>query len=197
MVNSGMAVAGAAALVWLVLTGRPGVGLLAGLAWTAVAVALVALVALAAAVWPAVGRAVADDRIAAMPPSAFARHVWLRIPLLTALAEEALFRGVVWSLLDRAGGTVAALLGSAVAFAVSHVVVGLEQARQRDTGAGGWVAATLAATFGAGLVLGGLRAVTGGIWAPAGVHAAVNAGLALVARRQRSRPPAASPPPGD
>lgn len=46
-----------------------------------------------------------------------------------------------------------------------------------------WIAVTVLATTGAGVVLGALRWSTGGIWAPAGVHAVVNATLAWGARR--------------
>lgn len=191
VVNTGVALAGIGAAVWVVLRGEPTVGLGAGLVWTAGAAAVVAAVALAARLAPAVGRALADPRMAAMPGPAFARHVWLRIPLLSALAEELLFRGLVFGLLDRAGGTGWALVGSAVAFAASHVAVGADQARQRGTATGRWVAVTVAATFGAGLALGALRAGTGGVWAPAGVHAVVNAGLAVVARRHGAVRPTA------
>lgn len=183
VVNLGVAVAGVAAATWVVVRGDPWAGVTAGLAWTAVTAVVLGVVAIVATRVPRVAAALADERMAAMPRAAFTRHVTLRIPLLSALAEEVLFRGVVWGLLERAGGTGTALLGSAVAFAVSHAVVGAQQAEAQGRDRGRWVLVTLAATFVAGLALGGLRWATGGVWASTGVHATVNVCLALLARR--------------
>lgn len=193
VVNVGVGLAGLAAATWVVVRGDPWVGLPGGLAWTAAALAAVTVLAGVAERVPSVGTALADERMAGMPRAAFTRHVTLRIPLLSALAEEVVFRGVVYGLLERAGGTVAALLGSAAAFAASHVAVGAVQAERQGRGRATWVGTTLAATFVAGLALGALRWGTGGVWAPAGVHAVVNAGLALLARRHGAG--AASPSP--
>lgn len=131
-------------------------------------------------------RLLADRRMAGMSPRRFVVHVGLRIPLLSGLAEEIIFRGVVWELLARAGGPRSATLWSSAAFGASHLAVAREHAAREGQPAAVWVAATVTATFAAGLALGWLRRVTGTIWSPAGVHTAANIVLSVTGRRMGS-----------
>jgi membrane protease YdiL (CAAX protease family) len=83
----------------------------------------------------------------------------LPLSLLAAVAEEALFRRVAYAELAR-WGAVAAVLGSALLFAVIHVpLYGL---------------AAFPVDLGAGLVFGWQRWATGSWVASAGTHAAAN-----------------------
>lgn len=193
-VRVGTSLAALAGGWWLFTSSDPGRGVVAGLAWTAGTLVVMGTVVAAARRWPGIARLLADRRISAMDPSEFRLHVWLRIPLQTALVEEVLFRGVVWRLLERQGGLVAAWVGSAVAFGLAHVAVARDQARREERPIGGWIGITVLATTVAGLLLGWLRWSTGAIWAPVGVHAAVNAMLALAARE--SPPASTEPDPG-
>ena len=82
---------------------------------------------------------------------------WTPLVTLVAVSEEVALRGALYSVLARRGGTGAAIVVSSVAFALMHVPLY------------GWQAAPL--DLAAGLVLGGLRFLTGGVLAPAVAHA--------------------------
>jgi len=118
-------------------------------------------------------------------------RVLVGLPLLTVIPEELAFRGVTWALLRRAAGTRAATLGSSVLFGLWHVLAALGGGPANETAAGALgegpagvaarVAGTVLVTFLAGLLLCGLRAVSGRLLAPIGAHWAVNgAGIVLV-----------------
>jgi len=82
--------------------------------------------------------------------------------LLAALAEEILFRGFLqYGLTRQIGGRQAVLLGSLL-FAAGHIPTLVIQ-RQLNL-------VTLVAMFGLGVLLCRIRAATGSIWLPAGVH---------------------------
>ncbi len=179
--------AAAAAAWWSARAGSLWTGLGAAVPWTLGALAATTTVVVVTEAVPSLRGTLADRRMAAMDRAAFTRHVLLRIPVLTALVEELLFRGALWVVLRAVGGEVLALAGTAVVFSLSHVAVAAEQARREGRAVVPWVAVTLAATAVAGLALGWLRLVTGGVWAPVGVHAAVNAVLAVGARRAAGR----------
>jgi uncharacterized protein len=187
VVHAGVAVAGAAGALWLFTRYDLARGLDMAWVWTPLAVAIATAVVGIAHVVPPVGRILCDRRIVDMSTAGFFTHTLLRIPLLTAVAEEVLFRGVVWFLLERLGGTTTAWIGSSVAFALAHVVVAFQQARREGYPLVRWIASTLASTGGAGLLLGGLRLLTGGIWASVGVHAAFNMIFAFGARSIAAR----------
>lgn len=160
-------------------------------AWTLAAVVPAGIVALLARLSRRVGTVVWDRRMAQMSRGTFAAHVGIRIPVLTAFAEEVVHRGVVWWALEGVGGTTLALWGSTATFALGHLVVARDQAvREGREGAATWtwVATTVVATGLAGLFLGWLRLRTGGIWAGVGVHAAVNMVLAFGGRFARREP---------
>jgi membrane protease YdiL (CAAX protease family) len=92
------------------------------------------------------------------PASAF--PLWAAVVTLVAVAEEALLRGALMSLLLRRVGPEAAVGVAAVAFALLHVPVY------------GWVAVPL--DLAVGVWLGGLRLATGGAGAPAVAHTAAD-----------------------
>lgn len=82
---------------------------------------------------------------------------WAAVTVLVAAAEEAVLRGVLFDRIRSAGGLLAAVLVTAIAFALLHVPLY------------GWHVVPL--DLAVGLALGGLRVATGGILAPAVAHA--------------------------
>jgi membrane protease YdiL (CAAX protease family) len=82
--------------------------------------------------------------------------VWALVTALVATAEEAMLRGALLSALDDAGGPILAVIGSSVAFAVMHVPLY------------GWGVVPI--DLGAGVLLAGLRYVSGGTLAPTVAH---------------------------
>lgn len=83
--------------------------------------------------------------------------VWSPLVTAIAVAEEAVLRGALFSSVESRLGTAAALMLTSVAFALMHLpLYGL---------------AALPLDLAAGLWLGGLRILTGGIAAPAAAHA--------------------------
>lgn len=187
VVHVGAALAGIGGAIWLFTRFDIGRGVHMAWVWTLAGVAVATLVVAVAHLSAPVGRMLCDRRIGQMSTAGFFTYTLLRIPLLTAVAEEVLFRGVVWLLLERLAGSTGAWIGSSVAFALAHVVVAWQQARREGYSLVRWIASTLASTGAAGLLLGGLRLLTGGIWAPVGVHAAVNMILAFGARSMAAR----------
>jgi membrane protease YdiL (CAAX protease family) len=104
--------------------------------------------------------------VALLPPAAsgeapairiLAFGPWAAATVLVAAAEEAVLRGALFDGLVRLGGPVAAIVLTSVAFALMHVP------------SYGWHVVPL--DLGAGLLLGGLRLLSGGIAAPAIAHA--------------------------
>lgn len=82
---------------------------------------------------------------------------WAAITILVAIAQEAVLRGALFRRLDRLAGPAAAVLVTAVVFALMHVPLY------------GWHVVPL--DLAVGLALGGLRVATGGFAAPAAAHA--------------------------
>lgn len=187
VVSLGVGAVGVAGTIWLFTAVDPERGLSTAWMWTAVAAVISGSVVVAGHLFPSVARAISDRRINDMSNGGFVAYAFLRIPLLTALTEEVLFRGVVWILLSRIGGSTMAWIGSTVAFALAHVAVAVQQARREGYPIVRWLAGTLFTTGAAGLGLGWLRLWTGGIWASVGVHAVVNVVFALGARSVASK----------
>ncbi|GAA2888717.1 hypothetical protein Acy02nite_70670 [Actinoplanes cyaneus] len=97
------------------------------------------------------------------------------VPLATVVVEEVAFRGVLWGLIDRDHGPVWATGVTALLFGLWHL------APERP-----WTDALFTAV--AGVVLGVLRALGGGLLAPVLVHwAADGLGVLAAARVSRSR----------
>ena len=123
------------------------------LAWPAVlAIGLAAVAAASLATGP--GLAVRADPVA------------LALVVLAAVAEEALFRGALYGLLERLG-PVAAVAGAALAFALVHVPL--------------YGMAALPVDLGAGLLLSWQRWASGRWTVPAATHAVANL-LAVISR---------------
>ena len=81
---------------------------------------------------------------------------WLAVTALVATAEEAMLRSAILSALDEAGGPVLAVIGSSTAFALMHVPLY------------GWGVVPI--DLAAGVLLAGLRYLSGGIAAPTVAH---------------------------
>lgn len=186
-------IAWGAGLAWSLL-GLDPQDLAAGLRWGWLAVLLVAVgmavIAAGAGRSAIVARLLADRR-ADLPPDELAFHAFVRIPIGTALFEEVVFRGVLLGALLAVTSTAAAVAASSVVFGLWHVVPTLrtldingveDPAARRRAVAGAVVATTLA-----GVVLAGLRLVSGSVAAPVLAHAAVNSlGLLVAAFHRRS-----------
>jgi membrane protease YdiL (CAAX protease family) len=119
--------------------------------------ALAAQLTWAAAVGVADGSA---GRLALGPGAWFAGGLaaWAAITVLVATAEELVLRGVLFDAIEHAfgGNVVAAVMVTSVVFALIHVPLY------------GWHVVPL--DLGVGLLLGGLRLVSGGVIAPAAAH---------------------------
>jgi membrane protease YdiL (CAAX protease family) len=112
------------------------------------------------------------------------------IPVGTVLLEEVAFRGVLWGLLRRLGGTVVATAVSSALFGLWHILPSLGLATDNEAigsavgqGRSAQVIAVLGTvlfTAGSGVVFCELRRRSGSILAPAGLHWAVN-GLSVLA----------------
>lgn len=136
-----------------------------------------------------------DPRLASLSPSRASFEIGLRIPLLTAFVEEAVFRGVLHAALVAVYPVDTAIWLGAGLFGVWHVAPGIDQALAGEKSprqAARHTVITVIATGFAGLVLVWLRVSTGSIWASVAVHAAVNSSLAFVVwwrgRHSRSAP---------
>ncbi len=127
----------------------------------------------------------ADPRMGAMSSRTAAAHILVRIPLVTVVIEEAVFRGVLHAALIAVYPEPMALWGGAVLFGLWHIGPGLDQAHANDRTSMArfvHVAVTVVATTAAGAFLVWLRIETGSIWVPVAVHAGVNMTLAAFAR---------------
>ncbi|MBO0820396.1 MAG: CPBP family intramembrane metalloprotease [Nocardiopsaceae bacterium] len=160
-----------------------------GLTWAAVLIGGAAVVLAAGAALPPARGLFRDSRyhlsLADALLTAFAA-----VPAGTVLLEEVAFRGVLWGLLRRTGGTVPATVVSSLLFGLWHVLPSLELAANNEAVGGAvgkgrpgqlvTVLATAAFTAGAGVVFCELRRRSGSILASAGLHWAVN-GLSVLA----------------
>jgi membrane protease YdiL (CAAX protease family) len=81
---------------------------------------------------------------------------WAAITVLVATSEELLLRGALFDATERAVGAGVAVVATSLVFALIHVPLY------------GWHVVPL--DLGVGLLLGGLRLVTGGVSAPAAAH---------------------------
>ncbi len=127
----------------------------------------------------------ADPRIGAMSVRKATAQIMVRIPIMTALIEEAVFRGVLHAALIALYPESIAMWGGAVLFGLWHIGPGLDQARAVDRRSMAGIAhvmITVIATSLAGAFLVWLRIETGSIWVPVAVHAGVNMTLAVFAR---------------
>jgi hypothetical protein len=83
--------------------------------------------------------------------------------LAVAVAEEVLSRGMIWRLIERRAGTLAALLGSSLVFGLGHFL---------NPSATLW--SGIAIALHAGLMFGAMFIITRSLWVPIGAHFAWN-----------------------
>lgn len=154
--------------------------------WTLVTAVLVSIVGLIMLTSKKLRPSLADPRLASMSPREALVQIFVRIPVMTALIEEAVFRGVLHSALMALYPPSVALWVGASLFGVWHIGPGLHQAESADAGTAAGLIHTIVTVVvttvaGAGLVW--LRMETGSIWAGVAVHATLNMTMALFARR--------------
>jgi membrane protease YdiL (CAAX protease family) len=130
---------------------------------------------------------IADKRVAGLRGPELAGYVLVRIPLGTAVAEEVIFRGVLFAVWREVGITSfgAALLAS-FAFGLWHVSPTINGIRINNPQASDHklqtaVMGAVLLTTVAGLGLAWLRLRTGGLVAPIALHGGINSVSALAA----------------
>jgi membrane protease YdiL (CAAX protease family) len=160
-------------------------------------VAVAAMMSLAA-VWPVTRVLFTDVRITEVPSSKAAYNVALRIPLATALVEEALFRGALLGLVGRRRSPTIAVLQTSALFGAWHVLAAIDDYNANparvlfpDTPSGRLraVLATTLATATAGVALAWLRLGSGSLIAPITAHAALNVSGYLATRSAKKQSP--------
>jgi membrane protease YdiL (CAAX protease family) len=161
-----------------------------GARWAGLAVLAVVVVYALGAWWPLTRVAFLDRRYATTMATALL-SAFVLIPIGTVLVEEIAFRGVLQGLLTRRRGVAWGLGLSSVLFGLWHILPSLDLDRANQAVGAlfghtpaaqvGVVAAVVAFTAAAGLILAELRRRTGSLIAAAGLHWAVNAVGALVA----------------
>ena len=159
-------------------------------AWGLGTILVMSMVAMVMLSHPPLRGQLADPRMAAMSTRQAASQILIRIPIMTALIEEAFFRGVLHTALIALYPAPIALWAGAALFGMWHIGPGLDQAKatdRRTRASLGHVTLTVMVTtlVGAGLVW--LRMETGSIWAPLAVHAGLNMTMAVFARTAASR----------
>ena len=141
-----------------------------GVTWTSAPltdlwIGLAAGAGIAALSWPFATRFAAGRRLSERLAETLHGIPWWGMVVLSVaagLAEEAVFRGCLWTLAEGVGGAWVALVATAVLFGAAH---GLFMGRFLA-----WSAFALAT----GLALGGVRLATGGVLAPVIAHALVD-----------------------
>lgn len=134
---------------------------------------------------PSLRTELADPRLVSLSRRQMAGQVFVRIPLFTALIEEAFFRGVLHAALAAIYPSQIALWLGAGLFGLWHIGPGMDQAEAADKSRAArarHTVATVLATTLAGAFLVWLRIETGSIWAPFAVHAGINMTMAAFAR---------------
>jgi membrane protease YdiL (CAAX protease family) len=160
-----------------------------GITWAAAVIGIVALVLAVGAALPLTRDAFRDSRYHLGWADALLT-AFVLIPVGTVLLEEVAFRGVLWGLLRRLGGTVLATTVSSALFGLWHILPSLGLATDNEAigsavGQGRSaqviaVAGTVLFTAASGVVFCELRRRSGSLLAPAGLHWAVN-GLSVLA----------------
>ena len=154
------------------------------LIWAALSLVVVSAIGMTMILSDRLRPALADPRIAGLGRRGAVFQIAFRIPILTALIEEAFFRGVLHAALTAVYSTPVAVLVGGGLFGLWHLGPALEQADSQfgDNSTTVHVLLTIALTTLAGFGFVGLRIATGSIWVPVVVHALVNITLALFAR---------------
>jgi membrane protease YdiL (CAAX protease family) len=160
-----------------------------GIKWAAAVIGIVAIVLAAGAALPLTRDAFRDSRYHLDLAHALLTAI-AAIPVGTVLLEEVAFRGVLWGLLRRIGGTVVATTVSSALFGLWHILPSLGLATDNEaigSAVGQGRSAQVIAVLGtvvftglSGVVFCELRRRSGSILASAGLHWAVN-GLSVLA----------------
>lgn len=117
-------------------------------------------------------------------------QIFVRIPVFTALIEEAFFRGVLHAALIALYPVEVAVWLGAGLFGLWHIGPGVDQALHGTSSTRArtmHIASTVVVMTMAGAFLVWLRIETGSIWAPFAVHAAVNMTMAVFVRSAARR----------
>lgn len=166
---------------------------LTALAWGAATVLVVAAVGVGMLSRDDLKSWLAEQPLASQGNGEAFTQIFVRIPVFTALIEEAFFRGVLHAALVALYPAEVAIWLGAGLFGLWHIGPGVDQARGGGSSARGravHTATTVVAMTVCGAFLVWLRIETGSIWAPFAVHAAMNMTLAMFVRL--SARPAAS-----
>jgi membrane protease YdiL (CAAX protease family) len=160
-----------------------------GLKWAGAIIGIVAVVLAAGAALPLTRELFRDSRYHLGLGEALLT-AFVLIPVGTVLLEEVAFRGVLWGLLRRVGGTAVATGVSSALFGLWHILPSLGLATDNEAignavgrGRSAQVLAVLGTvlfTSASGVVFCELRRRSGSILASAGLHWAVN-GLSVLA----------------
>ena len=160
-----------------------------GLKWAGAIIGIVAVVLAAGAALPLTRELFRDSRYHLGLGEALLT-AFVLIPVGTVLLEEVAFRGVLWGLLRRVGGTAVATGVSSALFGLWHILPSLGLATDNEAignavgrGRSAQVLAVLGTvlfTAASGVVFCELRRRSGSILASAGLHWAVN-GLSVLA----------------
>jgi uncharacterized protein len=166
-----------------------------GLRWAAVPSGALAAGWVIAVTVPASRPALADQRITSLTWPQVAYQVTVRIPAGTVLWEEVAFRGVLQAFLRRVLPGPAALAVTCTVFGIWHVrptveALRINQLTTSRRAVAGSVAASVAGTAAAGLLLSWLRERSGSLAAPVLLHLSANCGAALAARAAHGISPA-------
>jgi membrane protease YdiL (CAAX protease family) len=184
MVGAGLTV-GAGLIFGFETIGLVGGDPMTALAWGLAAVCVTSLIGIVMLNRDELRPQLADPRLASLGRMDAFTQIFVRIPVFTALIEEAFFRGVLHAALMALYPVEVAVWLGAGLFGLWHIGPGLDQARagekSRPAGAVHTIVTVVATTV-AGLFFVWLRLETGSIWAPVAVHAAINMTMAIYAR---------------
>lgn len=133
---------------------------------------------------PLLGRPVEYPPAADLGGQALAWHLFLFLPLAVVVPEELAFRGVLLAALRRRHGIGRAVVRSAAAFTLWHVVIVATTVERTNLGqepafAALGLAGAFAAVFAGGVAFAALRLVSGGLTAPIAAHWGFNAAVLL------------------
>ena len=155
------------------------------LAWGVATVALMTALGMLMLSHDELSAQMADPHLGSLRGADAVTTIFVRIPVFTALIEEAFFRGVLHAALTALYPSPVAIWLGAGLFGLWHIGPGLHQAQAGEksvkTGAL-HTGLTVVATTLLGAFLVWLRIETGSIWAPVAVHAATNMTMAIFAR---------------
>lgn len=153
--------------------------------WAAITFAITSIIGGVMLAKPELRAQLADPRLAALSTRQAVGQIFVRIPIMTALIEEAFFRGVLHAALIALYPPSIALWGGAALFGLWHIGPGFDQAKAAEHGrlaSAAHIAVTVVGTTLAGAALVWLRMETGSIWASVAVHAGINMTMAVFAR---------------